>query len=93
MSSSFYIEVANGLFLFDVDLGYATVFHTLKLAEGGSATEAIATRRDTIMIEKIRLTLEVNSTAVVLRSVNGGGVEGPDGWDDAYEMFFSALEN
>ena len=31
--------------------------------------------------------------AAMLRSVNGGGVEGPDGWDDAYGMFFSALEN
>ena len=29
--------------------------------------------------------------AAMLRSVNGGGVEGPDGWDDAYAMFFSAL--
>ena len=31
--------------------------------------------------------------AAMLRSVNGGGVEGPEGWDDAYEMFFSALIN
>ena len=31
--------------------------------------------------------------AAMLRSVNGGGVEGPDGWDDAYGMFFAALEN
>lgn len=31
--------------------------------------------------------------AAMLRSVNGGGVEGPDGWDDAYDMFFAALEN
>ncbi len=29
--------------------------------------------------------------AAMLRSVNGGGVEAPDGWDDFYEMFFSAL--
>ena len=29
------------LFRFDVYLRYATVFHTLKLAEGGSATEAV----------------------------------------------------
>lgn len=28
----------------------------------------------------------------MLRSVNGGGVEGPNDWDDAYEMFFAALE-
>lgn len=26
-----------------------------------------------------------------LRSVNGGGVTGIDGWDDAYETFFAAL--
>lgn len=32
---------------------------------------------------------EFNDT--MLRSVNGGGVEGPEGWDDAYEMFFGAL--
>lgn len=31
--------------------------------------------------------------AAMLRSVNGGGVEGPDGWEDAYDMFFAALEN
>lgn len=26
-----------------------------------------------------------------LRSVNGGGVDGIDGWDDAYETFFCSL--
>lgn len=26
-----------------------------------------------------------------LRSVNGGGVDGIDGWDDAYEQFFLSL--
>ena len=26
-----------------------------------------------------------------LRSVNGGGVDSIDGWDDAYEHFFTAL--
>lgn len=31
------------------------------------------------------------SCAEMLRSVNGGGVEAPDGWDDLYEMFFAAL--
>lgn len=30
--------------------------------------------------------------AAMLRSVNGGGVEAPDGWDDFYEMFFAAIE-
>lgn len=30
--------------------------------------------------------------AAMLRSVNGGGVEAPDGWDDLYEMFFAALD-
>lgn len=29
--------------------------------------------------------------AAMLRSVNGGGVEAPDGWEDFYEMFFSAI--
>lgn len=28
----------------------------------------------------------------MLRSVNGGGVNRLDGWNDAYEMFFSVLE-
>lgn len=32
-----------------------------------------------------------NSCAAMLRSVNGGGVDAPDGWDDLYEMFFAAL--
>lgn len=26
-----------------------------------------------------------------LRSVNGGGVDAIDGWDDAYEQFFTSL--
>lgn len=30
--------------------------------------------------------------ATMLRSVNGGGVEAPDEWDDFYEMFFDELE-
>ena len=30
--------------------------------------------------------------AMMLRSVNGGGVEAPEGWDDLYEMFFAALD-
>lgn len=29
--------------------------------------------------------------AAMLRSVNGGGVEAPDGWDDFYGMFMEAL--
>lgn len=32
------------------------------------------------------------SCAEMLRSVNGGGVEAPEGWDDLYEMFFAALD-
>lgn len=28
----------------------------------------------------------------MIRSVNGGGVNAPEGWNDAYEMFFSVLE-
>ena len=34
--------------------------------------------------------LEANDAK--LRSVNGGGVNGIDGWDDAYEQFFLTLE-
>ena len=30
--------------------------------------------------------------SAMLRSVNGGGVEAPDGWNDFYEMFFEAIE-
>ncbi len=30
--------------------------------------------------------------SAMLRSVNGGGVEAPDGWDDFYGMFFDAIE-
>lgn len=30
--------------------------------------------------------------AAMCRSVNGGGVDTPDGWDDSYEMFFAALD-
>jgi len=30
-----------GLFRFDVNLGYAPVFHTLELAEGGGATATV----------------------------------------------------
>ena len=32
------------------------------------------------------------SCAAMCRSVNGGGVDTPDGWDDVYEMFFAALD-
>lgn len=30
--------------------------------------------------------------SAMLRSVNGGGVEAPEGWSDFYEMFFDAIE-
>lgn len=33
-----------------------------------------------------------NSNDAKLRSVNGGGVDGIDGWDDSYEQFFLTLE-
>ena len=33
-----------------------------------------------------------DSNDAKLRSVNGGGVEGIDGWDDTYEQFFLTLE-
>lgn len=29
----------------------------------------------------------------MLRSVNGGGVEAPEGWNDYYEMFFEAIKD
>lgn len=29
--------------------------------------------------------------AAMLRSVNGGGVEAPDNWNDFYEMFFDEI--
>lgn len=32
-----------------------------------------------------------NANDAKLRSVNGGGVNGIDGWDDAYEQFFLTL--
>lgn len=32
-----------------------------------------------------------DSNDAKLRSVNGGGVNGIDGWDDAYEQFFLTL--
>ena len=32
-----------------------------------------------------------NSSDEKVRSVNGGGVNPIDGWDDAYEQFFTAL--
>ena len=41
------------LFRLDVDLGYATVFHTLKLAEGSSATETVSTRGNAVVIEEV----------------------------------------
>ncbi len=41
------------LFRFDVDLGYASVFHTLKLAESGGATETISARGDAVVIEEV----------------------------------------
>jgi len=30
--------------------------------------------------------------AAMLRSVNGGGQDAPDNWDDFYEMFFDELK-
>lgn len=33
----------------------------------------------------------MDSNDAKLRSVNGGGVNGIDGWDDAYEQFFLTL--
>ena len=52
------------LFCFDADFGNAPVFHALKLTEGGGATETVATRGDAVVIEEIRLALEVDGSAV-----------------------------
>lgn len=38
------------------------------------------------------LTMGQSFCEAMLRSVNGGGVEAPDEWDDFYEMFFDALK-
>ena len=37
-------------------------------------------------------TVGMTANDAKLRSVNGGGVNGIDGWDDAYEQFFLTLE-
>ena len=36
-------------------------------------------------------TVGMTASDAKLRSVNGGGVNAIDGWDDAYEQFFSSL--
>ena len=46
-------EPILSLFRFDVNLGYAPVFHTLELAEGGGTAETVATRWDAVVIEQI----------------------------------------
>ena len=47
------VVISSRLFLLDVNLGYATVFHALELAEGGCAAESVAARGDTVMIEEV----------------------------------------
>ena len=47
------VDIFWDLFHLDVDLRDATVFQTLKLTEGGGATEAVAARGDAVMIEEI----------------------------------------
>lgn len=37
-------------------------------------------------------TLGEQFCAAMLRSVNGGGVEAPDAWDNCYELLMSELE-
>ncbi|QCT06825.1 hypothetical protein [Ruminococcus bovis] len=37
------------------------------------------------------MALGLNENDAKLRSVNGGGVNAIEGWDDAYEQFFSSL--
>ena len=36
-------------------------------------------------------TVGMTASDAKLRSVNGGGVDPIDGWDDAYEQFFASL--
>ena len=48
----------------DINLRNASVLHTLKLAEGGSATETVAARGDAVVIEEVRLSLEVDGATV-----------------------------
>lgn len=36
-------------------------------------------------------TVGMTASDTKLRSVNGGGVDPIDGWDDAYEQFFASL--
>jgi len=56
--------LAITLFLLkDINLRNASV-HTLKLAEGGSATETVAARGDAVVIEEVRLSLEVDGATV-----------------------------
>ena len=38
-----------------------------------------------------RFTVGMTASDAKLRSVNGGGVNAIDGWDDAYEQFFAEL--
>ena len=51
-------------FHIQIYLWNAPILLSLKLADGGGATEAIATRGDAVVIEEIRLTLEVDRAAV-----------------------------
>ena len=48
----------------DVDLGDATVLLALEFSEGGAAAEAVAARGDAVVIEKIRLALEVDGATM-----------------------------
>ena len=48
----------------DVDFGDAAVGLALKLADGGGAAEAVAARGDAVVIEEVRLSLEVDGATV-----------------------------
>ncbi len=70
----------------------------LKLLETRSATDPVKAFCDKcsslgynhITVYEL-LTAGESFCAAMLRSVNGGGVEAPDDWDDFYEMFFDEI--
>ena len=70
----------------------ARIYATRNSANPVNALCALATDEG-FPITAAELLYEGEETcAAMCRSVNGGGVDTPDGWDDVYEMFFAALD-
>lgn len=68
------------------------IYATRENASPISALCALATAQG-LPITAAELLFDGEETcAAMCRSVNGGGVETPNGWDDTYEMFFAALD-